>query len=472
MAIAEVNNYSIRNGFYVCISKQKRMKYCILIFVLLLSFLKGFSQESQNDIIANYSSGLYTVYKSDDKNKFEKVSKNWPIEISSNGGLVNKILVKRSGILDEIFIPDVIGYPSYFLFKNFRLTFLKEYIVYYEWNAKQEATAKFIFVKEGHKFNEEYGTVNLTVQKYVAATFKNQSTAKSTQKEELARLTEQDRKINSLEGKEVKTIALKIIQQPDQVGHFGKAIHYGIIATLKDGTELKTTNLGGKLPWDDFELNHEGCSNIAEITNVENDASKIPNDEVVLNITSIHHKQLKASHSIVTTNDIPIQVYRNGYRGLDRGKTEVTFQGVDGQHAGNGETLTIKVVAAKHKKTGGAINKIEVYSESQKQIVGKYKLTPGTALIVNVKGGQGMDGRKGWENSKMGGKGGNGGNGGTVTVIKDPSVQEFNITINNEGGNAGRGGPPAQSYNSKGPDGHQGSQGSLHNQTQKVSLNF
>jgi hypothetical protein len=129
-------------------------------------------------------------------------------------------------------------------------------------------------------------------------------------------------------------------------------------------------------------------------------------------------------------------------------------------------------VAAKHKKTGMPLNKIEVYSESQKQIVGRYKLTPSTALIVNSRGGQGMDGRKGYESSKMGGKGGNGGDGGDVTIIKDPSVQEFNITVNNQGANGGNGGPPAHKYDTKGPDGNRGSNGSVNNQTQKVVLNF
>jgi hypothetical protein len=314
--------------------------------------------------------------------------------------------------------------------------------------------------------------VNLSVQKYVVATFKNQHTAKAEQKEELAKIKETERKANSLEGKEVLSIELQIVEQPSQIAHFGKAIHYGVVATLKNGEKLKTSNIGGKLPWEDFILSHEGCSNIAEIVNVENDAAKIPNDEVIFNITSLYHKELKASKSINTTNDVGVQVSRNGFRGIDRSEHQTVFQGVDGQHAGNGEMLTIKVVAAKHKKTGMPLNKIEVYSESQKQIVGRYKLTPSTALIVNSRGGQGMDGRKGYESSKMGGKGGNGGDGGDVTIIKDPSVQEFNITVNNQGANGGNGGPPAHKYDTKGPDGNRGSNGSVNNQTQKVVLNF
>ena len=148
------------------------------------------------------------------------------------------------------------------------------------------------------------------------------------------------------------------------------------------------------------------------------------------------------------------------------------FQGIDGQHAGNGETLTVKVLATKHKTTGVILNKIEILSENEKKIVGRYKLKPETELIINAKGGVGMDGRKGSEKNPAGGKGGNGGNGGNITIIKDPSVTGLNIKVNNDGGKGGKGGPPYYANSQKGSDGNDGNGGNTTTQIAKVSLTF
>lgn len=448
------------------------MKKALLSFIILSFCFKLFSQESQNSIIKNFNSGNYTIYKVVDNKKFEKVKKKWPVEISKSGDKVTSVLVKRSGILDELFKPDVPGYPAYFAYKIFRLSFLKSYAIYYEWNGKQEAKTKYVLVKNGGNFSLNLKETNLAVAKYATATFKNQTSARANINEAKAEKAEADRLASSLQNKQVSKIEIKLVNQPTKVAHFSEAIQYGVIATLKNGSTLKTPNLGGKLPWSDFKLTHKGASNTIDEVRVDEDASSLTEDAVILNITSKYHTTLKASKKINTTNDVSIQVNYNGFYGGDRRKHMVITQGVDGQHAGNGDWLTVKIKTVIHKQTGAKINKIEVYNETKKKTLARYKLSPTTELIINAKGGNGMSGWKGRKGDTVGGNGGDGGRGGNVNIIKDPSVSNVKITINNQGGKGGNGGPPYYNTGSKGSNGRTGKNGVTSKKTQIVNINF
>lgn len=443
-----------------------------LVILLLSGGLLANAQKSQNEVLKEFSSGSYSVYKLGEKKKFEKIKKQWPVEITKSGDRVSKVLVKRAGILDELFLPDVAGYPAYFTYKTFRLTFLNDFAVYYEWNGKQQATTKYVLVKAGGNFNLDFESTNKKVADYAKATFKMQTTARADVKVEKAAMAETERKGNSLQGKAVASIAIQLIEKPEKVAHFSKAIKYGIVATLKDGSKLKTANLGGQIPWEDFKLSHKGCSNTIDEVRVDEDASNLTEDAVILNVISVYHPTLKAKKSINTTNDVSIQSNSNGFWGWERKKHMTVFQGIDGQHAGHGDYLTVKVKTVSHKRTGAKINKIEVYNETEKKTISRYKLTPTTKLIINTTGGQGMDGRKGRESESVGGKGGNGGRGGNVTLIKDPSVSTLNIEINNKGGNGGNGGAPYYNTGIKGSRGNQGNDGHTDIRIQSVSLNF
>lgn len=431
------------------------------------------AQESQNDVLQKFESGKYTVYKVTDKKKFEKVKKTWPVEITKNGTSVSEVLVKRSGILDEVFAPDVPGYPAYFAFKTYRLSFMKDYAVYYEWNGKQEAKTKYILVKPGGSFSGSWEDANINIAKYATATFKNQTNARANVKVAKVAMAEADRKANSLEGKEVSKIEIQLVSKPSKVAHFSEAIDYGVVATLKDGSTVKTNNLGGKLPWEDFKLAHIGCSNTSERVKVDEDATKFPNDEIVLKVTSIYHPSLKANKALPTTNNISIQVSRNGFYGADRAQATNTATFGASQRGGNGHILTVKVKTVSHKKTGIKLNKIEIFDETKRETVAHYKLTPSTQLIINTNGGKGQWGSDGTSNSfPNGDKGGAGGNGGDVTIIKDPSVSEANILINNNGGKGGSGGKRHNVNGTSGGTGDSGSKGNTATKTQSIQLNF
>ena len=449
-----------------------KTKILFCMFFLLVSFCPAIGQESQNTVLSNFESGDYTVYKVKDK-KFEKVKKTWPVVITKSGENVSEVLVKRSGILDEAFKPDVPGYPAYFAFKTYRLSFVKDYAVYYEWNGKQEATTKYVLVKPGGSFGKKWEATNEEVASYATATFKNQTGARAHVKVAKAAVAESDRKANSLEGKKVKSIAIKLINSPKKVAHFSEAVEYGIIAKLADGSELKTSNLGGKMPWEDFKLLNVGCSSTIERVKVDEDATKLANDEIVIKVQSIYHPSLSSKEALPTTYDVSIQFNKNGFYGADRAQATNTATFGSSQRGGNGHSLSIKVKTVAHKKTGIKINKIEIYDETERKTVAHYKLTQSTQLIINANGGNGQWGSDGTSNTYPNGdKGGTGGNGGNVTIVKDPSVSEFNLTVNNKGGKGGNGGKRHNANGTAGSTGTAGTKGNTNTQTKAIKLNF
>jgi hypothetical protein len=421
------------------------------------------AQESQHKILEKYESGSFSVFKINDKGKFEQIKKKWPITISKS-----EILVKRAGILDENFKADVPGYPAYYLFQAYRLTFQPNYIAYYTWDSRRtKAKAKYVFVKDGASLNLKPEELNIEVANYCKATFAKQTSARADVKEEkLAELAKY-----SIKGKEVSKIEVKVLNKPSQVAHFSTAIEYGIIATLKDGQIFKTKNFGGKMPWDDFSFKHTGASDTPSPVRVDEDANDLAQDRIVLNVSSKYNSGLKASTSLNATYNIPVQVNHNGYWGGEAHKHRTVFQGIDGQNAGHAKHLTIKVSKIIHKQTGKPVNKIEIINSSSGEVLARFKLTPTTNLIVNAKGGNGMNGNDGRESRPEGGNGGRGGNGGNITVLKDASVGAFSITINNQAGKGGNGGKGHYSSNN-GNSGRSGSNGTTNTRVSSVNLSF
>ena len=453
------------------------MKSFFWLLLFLFGTVSSFSQvKNQNEILFSFSSGKYTVYKvekiSYKKYKMVAVKKQWPIVFTKSENEVTELVVKRAGILDEQFIPDVPGYPAYFAFGQYRLSFIENIGIYYSWNGKEQATTKYVFVKAGTSLKYKYEELNTKVAAYAKAVFKKQSNARTQVKQKKAALAEADRIANSLQNKQVSKIAVLLINKPSKIAHFSPAIKYGIEATLKDGSKLSTSNLGGKLPWSDFKLNHKGCSNTIDEVRVDEDAKTLNEDRLLLQIEAIYHPTLKAKKTLNTTYNVSIKVNQNGFWGHNRHKFMTVTQGLDGQHAGRGDNLTVKVKTVKHNQTGIKINKFEIYNETQKKLVARYKLTPETELIINAMGGKGMNGFEGTSGSPNGGNGGNGGAGGNVTVIKDPSVMKCTLTINNKGGRGGNGGKPKYINAARGRNGITGDNGTLKTVKKAVILNF
>lgn len=441
-------------------------------FLWLITFVSighfSIAQQSQHEILADYESGSFTVYKINEKGKFEEIKKKWPIQLSKTDGNTTGVLVKRAGILDENFKPDVPGYPAYYLFQAFRLTFQPNYVAYYTWDARRFlAKAKYVFVRAGGSLNLKPEELNAEISAYCKATFTQQTSARADVKDaKLAELAKY-----SIKGKEVAKIQVKLLNKPVSVAHFSPAIEYGVVATLKDGQIFKTKNLGGKMPWEDFSFKHTGASDTPSPARVDEDANDLAQDKIVLNVASKYNANIKASVSLNATYDIPVQVNHNGYWGGEAHKHRTVFQGIDGQNAGHAKHLTIKVATISHQQTGERVNKIEITDSYSGDVLARFKLTPTTNLIVNAKGGNGMDGNNGRESRPEGGNGGRGGNGGNVTVLKDASVGAFSITINNQGGKGGTGGK-GHYAGRNGNSGTSGSDGTTTSKSSSVNLEF
>ena len=453
------------------------MRFFLTFLVALFFGLSSSAQKNQNEILANYASGKYGVYKvekvSYDTYKMVPVKKQWPIEFTKSGNNITNVLVKRSGILDENFIPDVPGYPAYFSYSTYRLSFIDGLGVYYSWNGKGHATTKYVFVKTGSSLKLKYEELNTKVADYANAVFKGQTSARANVKEKKAELAEIERKENSLQGKQVNKIEIKLVNKPSKIAHYSDAINYGIIATLKDGTQLKTPSLGGKLPWDDFNLQHKGCSNTIDKVQVDVDAKTLTQDRISLVAVSKYHPTLKAEKHINTTNDLDFQVAKNGFHGSNRHNATNTTVIGRSQRGGNGHNLTIKVKKTTHKQTKVPLLKVEVFDKTENTIVGRYKILPSTQISIYSNGGPGQWGSDGSSsNYPNGDKGGSGGNGGNITIIKDPSVSVFNITVENKGGNGGSGGKRYNINGSNGDRGNTGQKGIFKTITKSVTLNF
>lgn len=450
------------------------MKKFLSILLMFLAIV-GQAQKNQNEIVATFQSGKYTVFKvekiSYGKYKMVKVKKQWPIQITKTAKNVSNVLVKRAGILDENFKPDVPGHPAYFNFSTYRLTFIDDIGIYYSWNGKEEATTKYVFSKNG-SLSKNYKELNKLVASYATAVFKNQTNARAEVIEQKGAIAEAERKKNSLQNKQVSKIEIKLLNSPKKVAHFSEAIKYGIVATLKDGSKLSTKNLGGKLPWSDFTLKNKGCSSTIDEVRVDEDAKSLKQDRITIKAISKYHPTLNATKHINTTNNLSIQVNQSGFWGHERHKYVHVSQGKNGQHAGRGDNLTIKVKTVTHKQTGIKLNKIDIYNTTKEKHVARYKLTTYTKLIINNQGGGGMGGFEGRDGSPNGGNGGSGGAGGNILLIKDPSVVKLNIVLNNQGGNGGKGGAPKYSHASRGRSGAKGDNGRVTKQVKSIKLNF
>lgn len=453
----------------------KDMRAIALIFSLLITVVLK-AQQHQNQILQNVESGNYKVFKvkqkSHRKYQWVPVKKSWPLQITKNAaGAISEVMVKRAGILDEKFVPDVPGYPAYFSFAAYRLSYLDGLWVYYSWNGKEEATAKYVFTKKSD-VGLGVQALNSKVAAYAKAVFKKQTQARAVVKEEKLRAAEEERKLHSIENRKVKALRIKFIGNVGKVAHYAEAIAYGVEAELADGTVLSTANLGGSLPWSDFELHHQGVSNTTEEVRVDEDATSLKNDQIVVELRSKFHTHLKARRSLPTTNDIPIRVTQNGFWGYNRHKHMAVIQGKDGQHAGRGDHLTVKIKTVKHRQTGRLLNKIEIFNTTKNKLVARYKLLPTTKLSIHANGGGGMNGFEGSDRSPNGGNGGYGGAGGVITLIKDPSVKQATLELQVNGGKGGRGGAPKYASASRGQRGRAGDPGKIIRKTQKVTFKF
>ena len=429
----------------------------ILLLFLSLSFLFSkpvLAQQSQNEVLKTFTATSLNVFKlTEPKYKkfvFEKVSKPWPIQLEKNGDAISKMIINRAGVIEEIYEPDLAEYPAYFKDIKHRVVFIDNNFYYIQW-ASGKATIKYILTEQ-ENIDKDHDAHITKIENYINKTVAAQSEDRAELSAKKAEQEAAEKLANSLKGKSVKSIAVKWIGNTTETGHLVK-VSYGIEATLTDGKLLKTSNLGGKMPWDDFKITVQGAEFGEEMITITDKADAIPSDNVILNVKSKDHS------TITTTSKLPVN-YNTGlhvnYFGEQGGVVHLTVS--PGYRGGNGKNLTVSVKSTT-TANGTPVNQIEIKDANSGEVLKRLKMSPNAPLTINVMGGSGSFGRDST-------RGGNGGNGGNVTILKDSNVGTFNYTVNNQGGNGGKHND-LRSY-----DGQKGSTGSVDVRTASVSFGW
>lgn len=427
--------------------------FFLCIYPVLLSNTV-FAQKSQNELLKDFTATSLNVFKLTEpqyhKYKFEKTSKSWPITIEKKGNSISKVIINRAGIIEEPYNPDLAEYPAYFKDKKHRVVFIDDNFYYIKWSGGK-ATIKYI-LSENESVDKDHAEHISKIENYIRKTVAAQSEDRAEIAVEQAKQDAADALANSLKGKSVKSIAVKWISDGNETGHLVK-VNYGIQATLTGGKILKTKNLGGQLPWDDFKITVKGAEFGEETITIAENANVIPNDNVVMNVQSKHQSNIK------TTTKLPVH-YNTGlyvnYFGERGGVVHLNVS--PGYGGGSGKDIIISVKAST-TGNGEKVNQIEIKDASSGQVLRRLKMSPNAPLTLNLMGGSGSYGS---DNTR----GGNGGDGGDVTILKDSSVGTFNYTINNQGGNGGK----HEDYRSY--DGKKGSKGAINVRSSSVSFSW
>ena len=444
----------------------------LLIFILTCLHINiALAQKSQNEEIKNLVSDNYTIYKVVEKSSgrlfFEKQTKKWPVQVTIEDNRISKVMVKRAGIIDETFLPDLLTYPSSFKFQTYRVCYLKGVLYYFKLTSKNEAKIKYALVNSSKVLSGRIDNSKSELEKYMLATIKAQSGAKQELKDQKSAQIEAERKANSLQEKDPISIHVELIDLPFELG-MGSIIKYGIIAKLENGTILKTPNLGGKLPWSDFKISAEGSTNTIEEIMVFEDGMLIPDDQVKVNVQSIYHPTIECSKSIdLKYNTDYIVSYPGGIGkyGLNPGLAcdDCSRNGGNGSRGYDGASLTINVYAVSNPHNGVTYNKIEIIDDYSNKTLNRLKINAFSSLTINNYGGRGGDGGSGNASgyaSADGGNGGDGGDGGAIRIIKG-NTGVFTYNINNHGGRGGSGGNGDGNYPNTGSSGSSGTSGSV-----------
>lgn len=457
-------------------------KILLAITVILSPYLNA--QKNQNEYIKDLTTGSYSVFKTLEKgyNKtvFVAVKKKWPIEVTSNDGRIEKVLVKRAGIVDENFIVDLPSHPAYFGFNDLRVTYIDGLLYYYKWSSKNKAEIKYVLTNKGKTLSGRINDYKLELEKYIIAVSKNQKGAKEDRKVEKEAEKEADRLANSLQNKKPTKIEFQLAETPLSLG-MGSIVKYGIIATLADGSIHKTPNLGGKLPWSDFIIKIEGGTPTQEETMVLEDGSLIPKDQLIFNITSKYHSNISLTHAINLRydKDISIDYSDFGLDGRDGAGHALACSGCsanggNGNGAYKGKNLTISV-QENTTPAGISYNKITVTDSYSGNVLHKFKIGNSNNLIISNPGGRGGNGGDGAASdgySANGGNGGEGGDGGDIIITKSDNVVFFNYKAQNYGGYGGGAGDGEGSPGSSGTSGKSGNQGLVIENYGSVNINW
>jgi hypothetical protein len=386
--------------------------------------------------------------------KVEVKAKEWPITIEYQGNSISKIVLLRAGVLEEIYQPDVPSYPSYFYTSENRLCFLNGYFIYYRMKSGEPEISYLLSDNVELLKAAEVSKVRSNLTDYFMQISIDQKGAKESLKEDLNAIKEKEKLENSLKGKSIKSLEIVWLTNESETGMQSK-IQFGVKAKDASGKVFATDNLGGKTPWEDFEITSKGAVPGDEYLTVDTDASKITNDMVSLTVKSKFHQGITTSSSIKLAYSTPVKLSYTGKHGCP---PLISGTGTRGSRAPDAE---LNVCNSKD----GQFVLIEVKIGGV--VLHRVKLKNGVGFYLDVNGGGGCSGKS--QKSSNGEKGGDGGDGGNIIVNKSAGLTGDNLNLYNSGGKGGNGG---KGKPFDGPSGMSGRSGDTKYNTKAIQLNY
>jgi len=429
----------------------------LLFFASLMLIYNFLKSQSQSELLKNYETNNAAVIKviyewqsrGGYKTKTEKIVKQWPVNIERDASQnVTKIVIMRSGIIEEIFTPDILNYSTYFTNGVDRLTYLNGNLFYYQTVQSTYDVSdkiKYILYKDEksltalpENFEDWTG-----LQNYFNEAKKGQGSAKQNLIADIEKQKETEALKNSTKGKKIVKLKVSWLTKEHETGLDSK-IDYGIVATDDKGIEYKTSNLGGKMPWDDFDISCKGAEPGDEFLMVPNTSRNVENNLIKISVKSKHHSTLVTNETIKLSYATPVKVRYVGYNCSSGSSSSQVASG------NRGVSLTIYVAESSDKM----LNLVEI-KDGTGASLNKIKVQKGVNVIIQNYGGDGCPAY----NKKSPG---NGGNGGDIKIIKSLGISTDFIQINNSGGKSGSGCCGAKN----------GVQGNVSESSQTVNLNF
>lgn len=259
-------------------------------------------------------------------------------------------------------------------------------------------------------------------------------------------LHEEDRALNSIEGKEVKSIKIKTANGETKMPvNYGINLHFE--ATLADGKVMSTA----KKAWmEDYEITVEGgtIDNEGKLlcyqfkSGNDFDVSQV-RDKVTVTIKSKFHPNVPAANIELPVDYSQPKMLNLNYAGNPW----------DGQLGG--ASLVVEVKKVKNEIDGSPLLEYRLRYKRDAHWYQIVRIKPENTVFLDCSGFS--------HGNKTSGDGKNGGDGGDIRLILDPSVSTYNFDYSNKGAKAQ---PPKSSAFRPGQNGRDGT---FEKKTQKVS---
>lgn len=420
-----------------------------LLLIAFYIITQGVIGQSQSEQLKGKSSyELYSAKIEYDRGKYksEVKSTKWPITVTQEGGLVTQVKIIRSGVLEENFEPDIPSHSSYFHNQLNRLCIVEGVFLYYKVNYNKVDPLYFLSDDKSKIENIDATSFVAKVKEYQRLEAERQKGAKKDLQKDIHAEQKAETIKYSLEGKSVKSISIKWLTDPSQIGMQSK-IEYGLIVNFMDGRQFKTPNLGGKTPFEDFKISSKGAEPGVQFLQVSADTKGIIGDKVSLTVSNKFNSENTATSSINLTYSTPVSLTYMGADGCGTG-----LYGCSGCGGGNGKNLNVTI---KNDPSGSYVL-YTINDPFSGKNMHNLKMKKGVKVYLNVSGGNGCFGKR--NSSGQGGKGGSGGKGGDIKISRIGTVSGENIQVVNNGGKGGRGGEGSIS----GSSGRNGQNGSIY----------